>query len=448
MVKFDSAAAGTAAREWESWGELVGLPFLAVEPASEIVVVAAHPDDETLGAGGLIAEAGAHGIPVTVIVVTDGAASHPSDVISQSELRSIRSDELREAVRELNADATVHELAFPDGHTDEIADEILAALSARIPPDATIVAPWRGDGHRDHRIVGEVCARLARERGTALLEYPIWMWHWASPHSSDAPWDQGRALELSPALRSAKGAALERYRSQTHEFRGVPPVLRDDFLEHFGSPRELFFVTDTDRSETKTEEYFDGLYARNSDPWRLSTRWYEARKRRITVASLPRRRYGAGLEIGCSVGELTATLADRCDSLLAVDISGPAVELARERTSELDNVRIEQLDAVHQLPDETFDLVVLSEVAYYWDLPTLRSMIDRILDHLSADGMVLACHWRHAVADYPLSGDQVHEALRASDKLARVVAHEEEDFVLEIFALSPDSVARREGLLG
>jgi len=75
--------------------------------------------------------------------------------------------------------------------------------------------------------------------------------------------------------------------------------------------------------------YFDDLYAAAEDPWSLRTRWYEQRKYALTTAVLPRRRYADAVEVGCSVGELTAALAQRCDRLTAWDVSAAAVEQTR-----------------------------------------------------------------------------------------------------------------------
>jgi SAM-dependent methyltransferase len=206
-------------------------------------------------------------------------------------------------------------------------------------------------------------------------------------------------------------------------------------------------LTASDRDESKSKGYFDSLYARNDDPWRMATRWYEERKRAITVASLPRQRYASALEVGCSVGELTAALATRCDRLLAVDISSAAVETATRRTAALASVRVAVADATVHFPEGLFDLVVLSEVAYYWDRATLRAVLAELRHHLAADGSVLACHWRHPVADYPLGGDESHEIIRAELAMTSLVIHDEEDFLLEVFSLAPGSVARQEGLL-
>jgi LmbE family N-acetylglucosaminyl deacetylase/SAM-dependent methyltransferase len=450
VVKFDAAEAGTAVDAWTASHRLDSLPAVDLEGIGRLVVVAAHADDETLGAGGLIAEAGARGIPVTVIVVTDGSASNPGSTVSAAGVAAIRSRELRHAIGELASSATVVELGFPDGQTDEHRDLIAAALAAAVPAAAALVAPWRGDGHRDHRIVGELSAALAAANRMPLLEYPVWMWHWARPDEQDIPWSAMQSLALSESGAAAKRAALAQYESQTVGLGTTAedaPVLTPEFLAHFRRGAEVFILTQPVRATTKTEIYFDELYEHTQDPWRLATRWYESRKRAISVASLPQARYRSALEIGCSVGELTALLADRASAVLALDISQAAVDAAKSRTRDLPNVRIEHRDATTDFPDGPFELIVLSEVGYYWDAPTLEAMVGRITEHLADDGTILACHWRHPVADYPLRGDEVHAALNRSSKLHRLAVHVEEDFVLEIFCTDPASVAMREGFL-
>jgi SAM-dependent methyltransferase len=204
-------------------------------------------------------------------------------------------------------------------------------------------------------------------------------------------------------------------------------------------------LSSSEREHPDPKAYFDDLYAGNSDPWRLATRWYEERKRAITAASLPQRRYGSGLEIGCSVGELTAVLAERCDALLGVDISDAAVQTATRRTSGYPGVRIAELDATVDFPDGPFDLVVLSEIAYYWDSTTLRTLLAEVKRELDADANVVACHWRHPVEGYALGGDEAHDIIRTELGMHSLVVHREDDFLLEVFSTSPDSVARREG---
>jgi SAM-dependent methyltransferase len=204
-------------------------------------------------------------------------------------------------------------------------------------------------------------------------------------------------------------------------------------------------MSDNRNADSKSAAYFDELYSHNGDPWRLGSRWYEERKRAITTSTLPQPRYFVGLEIGCSTGELTAALAARCDVILAVDIAVAAVRAASVRTAGLANARVEQRDVTKRLPEGPFDLVVLSEVAYYWDRPTLRRVLAELTTILAEDATVVACHWRHAVADYPLGGDEAHAIIRTDLAMPRLALHDEADFVLEVFGTDPRSVADREG---
>jgi SAM-dependent methyltransferase len=200
---------------------------------------------------------------------------------------------------------------------------------------------------------------------------------------------------------------------------------------------------------TLPTSYFDGLYADNEDPWGFRDRWYERRKRDITVAALPHRRYAHAYEAGCSIGLVTAALASRCDRLLAVDASERAVAQAARAVDCFPQVRVERRMLPGEWPaDEEFDLVVLSEVGYYLDAADLDVLLDRAVAGLAPDGVLLACHWRHPVADYPQSGDDVHRAIRSRPELARVVSHDETDFLLDVFSRgSQPTVAQREGLV-
>ena len=108
---------------------------------------------------------------------------------------------------------------------------------------------------------------------------------------------------------------------------------------------------------------------------------------------------------------------------------------------------IKQGDATVSFPAGRFDLIVLSEVAYYWDPATLERLISTLHTHLAEDATVVACHWRHPVADYPLGGDEANGIIRAALPLTRIAVHEERDFLLEVFSTNPRSVAEVEGLV-
>ncbi len=196
--------------------------------------------------------------------------------------------------------------------------------------------------------------------------------------------------------------------------------------------------------------YFTDLYATSADPWGFHTRWYEERKYALSVAALPRKRYRAAFEPGCSVGVLTALLAQRCDSVLATDPVQAAVTSAREHLTSHQNVTVECSAVPGTWPPAVFDLIVLSELGYYLDEDDLEVMLDRVVDSLDPGGDLLAVHWRHSVSDYPITGDAVHKAIGRRQNLEAVVRHVEKDFVLEVFRKVPPaaaSVAEAEGML-
>ncbi len=468
-MTFDGRAPGRPPGDWDA--RLAALPPLAV-PSGRTVVVAAHPDDETLGAGGLLAALAAAGRPADVVVATDGAASHPgSPTLAPEALAALRADEVRAAVALLSPRSAVHLLGLPDGglreHRDAFARALLAALAEGDPdgpgPAAPLrlVAPWRGDGHRDHRVAGEVVAEVAETLGAELWEYPLWFWHWGDP--AQAPALAG--LPLTPRWALAKRRAVDAHATQVLPLSAHPadtPALHPRFLRAFDRDAEPFVVTPAPGAgpATRGEQgpaaaerpgYFDALYGRHEDPWGFVHRPYEARKRALTLAALPDARVGAALELGCSIGVLTEALAPRCDRLLAVDVAEVAVRRARARTAGLPGVRVERADVRDGVPAGPWDLVLLSEVGYYLDAAALTALVDRLAAATTPGGTLLTCHWRHPVADYPLPGDTVHHLL--ADTLAardegwtRLSTHVEEDFLLDVWSTDARSVARRTGL--
>ena len=195
-------------------------------------------------------------------------------------------------------------------------------------------------------------------------------------------------------------------------------------------------------------DYFARMYAGSDDPWGFRSRWYEQRKRDVTLAALTRPRYRRAFEPGCSIGVLTAGLAARCDELVASDIDDRALAAARAATDGQDHVLVTRLEVPEAWPDGMFDLVVVSELGYYLDPEALDLLLDRAVGSLSPHGTLLACHWRHPVADYPATGDAVHDRLLARAELTSAVRHVEEDFRLDLLTRGPDaSPARREGLV-
>jgi hypothetical protein len=191
--------------------------------------------------------------------------------------------------------------------------------------------------------------------------------------------------------------------------------------------------------------YFDTLYA-ETDPWDYRTRWYEQRKRALLLAALHRPRYRRGLELACSIGETTASLAVHCAQLVATDGNPAAVRRARRRTASMHGVRVEHMRHPAQWPPGAFDLVVFSELGYYLETVDLDATIARIRACLDGDAMVLACHWRLPVQGCPHTGDAVHESIDRLLGLPRILHHEEQDVLLDAWTLDGRSVATAGGL--
>ncbi|QIX62143.1 methyltransferase domain-containing protein [Hymenobacter sp. BT18] len=154
--------------------------------------------------------------------------------------------------------------------------------------------------------------------------------------------------------------------------------------------------------------YFDEVYRANSDPWNFETSPYEHEKYRATLAALPRPGYQRAFEIGCSLGVLTAQLAPRCQELLAIDVAEAALAKARQRCQAFPHVQFRRMQVPAEFPTGQFDLILVSEVGYYWDEPTLRQAANAIFEALTPGGQLLLVHWTPPVHDYPLTGEEVH----------------------------------------
>lgn len=154
--------------------------------------------------------------------------------------------------------------------------------------------------------------------------------------------------------------------------------------------------------------YFDDVFASDDDPWSLASSGYEAAKYAASIAAIDDRRYRTALEIGCAHGVLTRHVAPLCDAVLAIDISQRAVDLARARCADLNTVRIERAAFPHEMPDQppaaAFDLVLVSEVAYYWDDADIARAAAAIRQVAAPGCRILLVHWT-GTTDYPQTGD-------------------------------------------
>ena len=180
--------------------------------------------------------------------------------------------------------------------------------------------------------------------------------------------------------------------------------------------------------------YFDDLYGRDPDPWRFETSDYERAKYADTLAALPRPRYGRVLEVGCSIGVLTAELAGKADHLLATDVAEAALAVARKRLDGAPQVRFERSGFPDDAPEGPFDLIVLSEVLYYLSAADLRRAAAVTARRLAPGGEVLLVHWLGETPDYPLTGDEAADGFlqAACPPLTTVRRERRERYRLEL----------------
>ncbi|MEX3924989.1 SAM-dependent methyltransferase [Paraburkholderia sp. BR10936] len=202
-----------------------------------------------------------------------------------------------------------------------------------------------------------------------------------------------------------------------------------------------------DRPPTSLASYFDSKFAANPDPWHYRDSWYEARKRALLLASLPRERYRMAFEPACAIGALSADLARRCEHLVCADFSPRAVAAAQERLAAFANVDVHALAMPRDWPAGQFDLIVMSEFAYYLNASDCTSLATLAASSLAGDGTLACCHWRHGGETWMLQSAQVHGifAQAAADAaLHAVVQIEDTDFLLDVWSRDRLSVARRE----
>ena len=422
---------GTAAAVWTSALADRALPTLELPPSRHrLVVVGAHPDDETLGAGGLVRAASRAGWRVEVLTATAGEGSHPmSPSHPPQRLADVRRSELRAALDVLAPAAEITCLDLPDGDVATHEAELVAALVRTIGTDGddvVLCATWRGDGHPDHEAVGRAAAVAAARTDAELWEYPVWLWHWGA--EADLPWERAHLLPLDGAALAAKRAAVAAHASQVRPLSpavGDETLLGEDLLAHFDRD-ELFLAP----AAPVRDDALEIVHRERSDPWEVDS-FYEVRKRAITLASLPRERYRRVLEVGCSIGALATDLATRCDHLLAIDASETAVDLATRRTADLAHVDVRRARLPEEWPDGRFDLVSISEVGYFLSPRELDAVVESARRARTDDGHLLLCHWRHQPVGWPLAGPAVHDAFLATGAPV-LVEHHEPDFVLHV----------------
>jgi LmbE family N-acetylglucosaminyl deacetylase len=229
---FDPAQRGTADEVWRA----------ALDPAppwkpstGRLLVVSPHPDDEVLGAGGLIREWVRNGRALTLLSLTDGEAAYPD----WPGLDRVRRAEVDTALETLCGTRVVSvRLGIPDGRVEAHTQVLRSTLEALADDRTTVIAPYESDGHPDHDAAGTVCCEFAQSTGFALARYPIWAWHHSSPESMPVRW--GNFPVPAPARR-AKAAAVRCFASQTRPYRRVP-IVPAHVMRYFQRPYEAFVL--------------------------------------------------------------------------------------------------------------------------------------------------------------------------------------------------------------
>ena len=185
-------------------------------------------------------------------------------------------------------------------------------------------------------------------------------------------------------------------------------------------------------------DYFKDIYDRSEDPWNFETSAYEAAKYAATIAALPNKQEERVLEVGCSIGVLTLLLAQRCTHLLAIDVSQKALDIATRRCEHVRNVTFKKASFPKELPADQFNLIMVSEVAYYLSAADWKAAIGALYERLVSGGHIVLVHWLPEVPDYPQTGDEVHDRFEQlmRDKMKSVFSNRAENYRIDVWARS------------
>jgi trans-aconitate methyltransferase len=172
---------------------------------------------------------------------------------------------------------------------------------------------------------------------------------------------------------------------------------------------------------------FEEMYRADADPWKFATSEYELRRYRNILAALGNRRFHHAVEPGCSVGVLTSQLGQICDAVSAFDLSPTAVKEARQRCARFSHVTI-SCQSFSSFDPRTVDLLVLSEIGYYFSKIELADILSRWSAELAPSATVLACHWLGDSPDHVLHGDAVHGIIGQTPGLRHELGERHEHF--------------------
>lgn len=243
-------SSGTPWSQWQQAAHLARATWITPDqlcpPGRRLVLVAPHPDDEILMAGGLLAGFRGREQDLLLISVTDGEASHPgSRQWSEHRLRRQRPLESRQALQQLGLDLAQldwHRLHLKDGAVPRDEAFLVNHLGQLLKTDDLLLTTWRGDGHADHEAVGRAAAQACQAHKVKLAEVPVWAWHWARPDDPRLPWPRAHRIALDETRLARKRQALSAHLSQLQADGERPPVLKPALLECLLQPFELVLL--------------------------------------------------------------------------------------------------------------------------------------------------------------------------------------------------------------
>jgi hypothetical protein len=159
--------------------------------------------------------------------------------------------------------------------------------------------------------------------------------------------------------------------------------------------------------------FFEAKYQKKPDPWDFSSDTYELGRYDAIISAISHRRYRRAFEPGCSIGVLTERLAAYCDAVDAIDFSPTASAQAQARCAHLPHVEVRCAALADGMPAKEFDLLVLSEIGYYFTPQVWQRISYTLIDSIPQGATVLAAHWLGYSKDHCIAGDEVHEILLA-----------------------------------
>ncbi len=392
--------------------------------AGGLVVIAPHPDDEALGASGLLLAAAQAGRAVGLVALTDGEGSHRGSAEWPPErLAARRREEQALAMAELGCEtAEMLRLALPDGasrwHDDFAgAAEKVAALCDRTGATA-LASTVLFDPHPDHEAAALLAEAVHRLRPhIRLLSYPVWSLRHPEDKEVDVEGLHPFRIE-TPIVEKAR--AIARHETQMGSVVTDDPegfALPDWFLRHHQGPFECVFWH-MRPGIPPGAEHFETLYRGDNDPWGARDSAYEIEKREDVIHFLGDDWQGSAIEIGCGEGHLSAALATRFSAVTGFDLDPNIVARANARHGAPGRVEFHVGRMPDDFPDLPFDLLVLSEMLYFLTEPEIETLLSRACRKSRPGAGLLLVNYL-GPTDTPLSGDDAADFLRmvAAEKL-------------------------------